>query len=43
MAIKNGTLKGPHHSLKNLIELRDKDFLDAYVLLFLADDGIAQD
>src|SRR6185436_17322994 len=42
-AIKAGQLKTPHHSLVNLIEFRDKEVLEPYILFFLADEAIAED
>ncbi len=42
-AIKAGSLKNPHHSLTTVIELRNKQILEPYILLLLADDGIAED
>lgn len=42
-AIKSGQLKEPHHSLKNLVDFRDKNILEPYILFFLADEGIAED
>lgn len=42
-AIKSGSLKNPHHSIANLIELADSDFLESYIFVFLSDQEIAQD
>lgn len=42
-AIKNGSLKEPHHSITHVIEFRDKELLEPYILFFLADDAIAED
>jgi len=43
LAIKNGSLKYPHHSITNLLDIRSKVNLEPYVLLLLADEGIAED
>lgn len=42
-AIKSRQLKDPHHSIKNLIELRDRNLTEPYVLFFLANEEIARD
>jgi tetratricopeptide (TPR) repeat protein len=42
-AIKSGSLKNPHHSITNLIGLVESDLLEPYILVFLPDEGIAQD
>src|SRR5688500_13158464 len=42
-AIKSGALKEPHHSIVNLIEFRDRDILEPYVLFLSADEDIPQD
>lgn len=41
--IKAGKIAAPHHSLKNLIEMKEKGFIEPYVLIFLIDDGIIKD
>ena len=42
-AIKSGKLKKPHHSLQNLIEINNDGFLEAYILLLAASEGVSQD
>jgi tetratricopeptide (TPR) repeat protein len=42
-AIKSGSLKNPHHSITNLIGLVESDLLEPYILVFLPDEGLAQD
>jgi len=42
-AIKAGSLKKPHHSLLNLIELDESGFLESYVLLLVSEQGISED
>jgi len=41
--IKNKSLTNPHHSIVNLLELRDNGMLEPYVLLLSADEEIAED
>lgn len=41
--IKAGKLAVPHHSLKNLLEMKEKGFIEPYVLIFLMDDEIIED
>lgn len=42
-AIKSNKLKDPHHSIANLVALHDKNLIEPYILILLADDGIAED
>lgn len=42
-AIKSGRIKTPHHSLKNLIEIESKGFLESYILLLAATEEVSED
>lgn len=42
-AMKTGTLKNPHHSIANVMELNQKGLLEAYLLLLTPNEGIAED
>ncbi len=42
-AIKAGELSKPHHSLVNLIELRDKGMIEPYILLLTPNESLAED
>jgi len=41
--IKDGKIKDPDDTLKNLIKLKEQGMLEPYILLFMADKGIAAD
>lgn len=43
LAIKNGSLKEPHHSIVNLIAFHEQGALEPYVLFFLADEDVSED
>lgn len=42
-AINSGSLKNPHPSIVNAIELNNKGLIEPYVLIMMANEGIAED
>lgn len=38
-----GKITNLHHSLKNLLELKEKGLLEPYILIFMYDEGITED